>query len=515
MKTKKSTFNSIAFNGTAVVFACLIGITPNAQAQGTWLGSATDHNESNTANWFGGIRPANWTMVTFDANVVDGLFNVDTYPYFVSGLTLASSLTKDITIGGSTLFTGDANIDMSAAGANLTVNANLAMYGAVSIWDVGSGRTLTLNGNVKDWDHKFIKNGLGTAVLAGANSNTGGTSINAGTLVVSNADSLGIGNVVINNGGTLYVNQQWVLHGVNPYTNLEGTTPGVTNVTVNAGGQLALDPINGFANGVMNLYLNGGSVTGGNSDVSYGALYLYNGNEQITAGGITNSSISGNLGITGNNNTITVDSGSSLNITGVLKDGQWGGGGFIKAGAGTLMMSSSNTYSGATLIQNGTLLVNNATGSGMGPGNVTVQSGATLGGTGSISGNITVQSGGMLGGTGSISGNVALQSGALFSGTGVISGNVTFDSGAKALFVTNSTLNITGTLTLNDTVVQLPVALPIGFHTLATCTGPINGAFASTPIFDRGSMGYDGKIYVEGNQVILKVFLRGTVMRFR
>ena len=188
---------------------------------------------------------------------------------------------------------------------------------------------------------------------------TGGTTINGGVLVPTNADSLGNGNVVINNSGILYVNQQWVLHGLNPYTNPTGIVPGVTNVTVNAGGQIQLDPGNGFANGVTNLYLNGGSVSGGppdpNPGSSYGGLYLYNGNEQITAGGATASTISASLGLTGNNNTITVDAGSSLNNSGILKDGQWGAGGFIKAGTGAQTLSGANTYSGTTTVTGGML----------------------------------------------------------------------------------------------------------------------------------------------------------------
>ena len=51
------------------------------------------------------------------------------------------------------------------------------------------------------------------------------------------------------------------------------------------------DNVNGFANGATNLLLNGGSITGGNSSDVRGALYLYNGNEQITAGGATTSTI--------------------------------------------------------------------------------------------------------------------------------------------------------------------------------------------------------------------------------
>ena len=192
------------------------------------------------------------------------------------------------------------------------------------------------------------------------------------------------------------------------------------------------------------------------------------------------------------------------NVVDITFAGLLGAGGtsfaLIKKGAGTLTLTgTNNTYTGTTSVEGGTLLVNNTIGSGTGPGYVTVKAGATLGGTGSISGDITVQSEGMLSGTGSFS-------------------NVTFQTGAQILLSTNSTQNlkITGTLTLNGSpVVRLPVApLPLGTYTLATATGGISGVFNSSPIFDSGSMVHVGKIHVVGNQIVLKVFPKGTVMRF-
>ena len=73
-----------------------------------------------------------------------------------------------------------------------------------------------------------------------------------------------------------------------------------------------------------------------------------------------------------------------------------GTGSFAKRGSGTFTMSGDNTYSGGTAVQQGTLLVNNSTGSGTGSGPVDVSSGATLGGHGSIDGLLTIEAGGTL-----------------------------------------------------------------------------------------------------------------------
>jgi autotransporter-associated beta strand protein len=203
------------------------------------------------------------------------------------------------------------------------------------------------------------KSGTGSLTLSGNNSYTGGTTINHGTLVASR-NTLGTGAVVINNGGTLYVNDQWVLCGINDHGVAERN---IGTLTINSGGILQFDATTGFANGATNLYLNGGLITGGPNN-HRGDLFLYNGNEQITAGGATTSTIASVIGLTGNNNSITVDGGSTLNITGLVKNSDWAGngggsGGFIKAGNGTLTLAAANTYNGSTTVDAGTLAIQN------------------------------------------------------------------------------------------------------------------------------------------------------------
>jgi autotransporter-associated beta strand protein len=67
-----------------------------------------------------------------------------------------------------------------------------------------------------------------------------------------------------------------------------------------------------------------------------------------------------------------------------------GGGGLTKAGSGglTLARSAGNSYTGATTVAAGTILVMNSTGSATGTGTVTINAGAVLGGSGTSQGNI-------------------------------------------------------------------------------------------------------------------------------
>ena len=83
---------------------------------------------------------------------------------------------------------------------------------------------------------------------------------------------------------------------------------------------------------------------------------------------------------------ITVNSATNYTFSGTGSIS--GGTGLLKQGAGSLTVSTANTYTGSTLVQGGSLLVANTVGSATGTGSVIVQSGATLGGGGLISGPI-------------------------------------------------------------------------------------------------------------------------------
>ena len=122
-----------------------------------------------------------------------------------------------------------------------------------------------------------------------------------------------------------------------------------------------------------------------------------------------------------------------------------GNAGLEKLGAGTLVLTATNTYSGGTMVSGGSFLVN---GKLTGLDDVTVASG-TLGGTGMISGPVTMQAGTVLS-----PGNSP--------GTLTISNVLTLQSGSKTWIDVNastlahdtlqgiSALNYGGTLTVSN-----------------------------------------------------------------
>src|SRR5690606_23941054 len=61
-----------------------------------------------------------------------------------------------------------------------------------------------------------------------------------------------------------------------------------------------------------------------------------------------------------------------------------GGADFVKSSTGVLRLLNGNTYSGTTLVNEGTLLASNTVGSATGSGVVFVEVGAVLGGNGII-----------------------------------------------------------------------------------------------------------------------------------
>ncbi|MDQ0586279.1 autotransporter outer membrane beta-barrel domain-containing protein [Variovorax paradoxus] len=125
-----------------------------------------------------------------------------------------------------------------------------------------------------------------------------------------------------------------------------------------------------------------------------------------------------------------------------------GPGALVKSGTGTLALTAANSYAGGTVVNAGTLKIDNTTGSATGSGAVQVNSGGTLGGGGTISGAVTVVDGGTL-----AAGNSpgTLNTGALsLSGGSILSYEL--GQAGTAGGPLNDLVNVTGNLTLDGTL---------------------------------------------------------------
>jgi MYXO-CTERM domain-containing protein len=193
--------------------------------------------------------------------------------------------------------------------------------------------------------------------------------------------------------------------------------------------------------------MNGGtlSVTGA-ANATFGNWNFDQGVVTPGATAATTSTISGgNAALTQTGGTIfNVQGTDTLNVSTVLAHVTGAGDtGLIKNGGGTLAITSASTYTTATTVNAGKLLVNGSIAS---PLAVTVN-GGTLGGTGSIAGPVSVSTGTLSPGT-SIE---SLKTGALSLGDGSTYVHEMSDAGATGADLTASSggLTVAGTSVLS------------------------------------------------------------------
>jgi autotransporter-associated beta strand protein len=293
------------------------------------------------------------------------------------------------------------------AGANVTSGTAGATFGATTLTasgatlEVGAGVNLTLgpiSGNFS-----FTKQGDGSLTLSGASSRIAGTTISGGTVGLTSATALGTGSVTIA-GGTL----------------------DVTTVTASIG----------------SLTLSGGNVIGGTGALALGGNVVSTGSSAIASRLLLGATRSFDV-----TNTLTLSNAISGS-----------GAGINKTGGGTLILGGTSSYTGATNVTAGRLVVNGTLSSAA--GGVTVGDGAnpdsgTLMGTGTIQRSVSIAKGGTIApGLGGGSGvGILRTNGQTWNGEGtyivtIADASDTSNTAAGAKF---SQLQLTGALTLTAT----------------------------------------------------------------
>jgi fibronectin-binding autotransporter adhesin len=423
----------------------------------------------------------------------------------------ATALTKNgagtLVLSGNNSYTGTTTISvgtlqLGAGGTTGSLNSGSAI---VNNGTLAFNRSNTITqgtdfATVISGTGALIQAGSGNLILTGANTYTGGTVFNAGTIQIDNANALNsTGNLTFGGGALRYgsgitedFSSRFKNNGSAIVIDTNGENIAFASVidssnsgglTKNGAGDLTISGSNTFTGDVTlntgRLILGNDSALGGASGsivINSGTLDVnaartlsgnkaqhWNGN--FTFAGSNTLNMGTGAVTLGANSTITV-SASTLTVGGDMSGTGYG---LTKEGAGTLVLSGSNTYTGTTTISSGTLELAPASGTSTLIGNITGAGNITKSGSGT-----TIIAGGANGNT--ISGTLAVNGGTLQIGNSTTANDntqrltaissVTVASGATlvlnnsaALRAGNAPITLAGNLTGDTTGIAVG-----GFH---------------------------------------------------
>ncbi len=332
-----------------VALTAVLLLPSASQAQTTWTNTASDGNWSGSTNWSpvttngpsGAGAIVNLTsnissnrIVTLDIGRTVGVLNI--------GDSNGSSIFQLTNSGGAALTLDNnaaaAQINFVASGkAANAIFAPMVLTGDLNITNSTSGDQ-RIQGNIDSLTAT-------TKTITFTSESTGELRFQDG---FANTITSGTINIVNNaTNGTINFN--------NVNRNLNGTT-----ITNNAG---TLSVSTGANNvlGTAFLQLNSGtlSIRGGSAVRNITNNYAIGGNIALATEANQTMTLSGSGSLGGTSRTVSVTSpGSGLvQVSGTLS----GSGGLVKEGAGTLRYDTTNskTYTGGTVINEGTLLLAN------------------------------------------------------------------------------------------------------------------------------------------------------------
>ncbi|HDI5135400.1 TPA: autotransporter-associated beta strand repeat-containing protein, partial [Salmonella enterica subsp. enterica serovar Paratyphi C] len=333
--------------------------------------------------------------------------------------SLVKTGTGELTLNGDNSYSGGTTITDGTLTADHADSLGTGAVANSGVLQVGEGELEnTLSGS-----GSLVKTGTGELTLSGDNSYSGATTITDGTLIAANVNALGSGN--IDNSGTLMLDAEGEFNLANVTTQsgattelAKGTTLNVDSLTQQADSTLNIDLSK--ANGESAITADSVSLAGALNITGIGNVtdswtpeaYTYtlidsdsaittDFNDLTVAGmnsedvdfltidGKVDEADSTNYDLTASlswyadrdnastdaHGTFTLsDPDGSFNVAAKLTDvddaldpgSTWDGKSLTKEGAGTLILSGDNDYSGGTTINEGTLVAASTTALGTG-----------------------------------------------------------------------------------------------------------------------------------------------------
>jgi outer membrane autotransporter protein len=412
------------------------GSTVALGARRLTLGDGTNTTFAGAITGTGGIvKQGSGVFTLSHANTYTGATSIQAGTLALSG-SGSLAATSAVTLGGATSI-----FDISGAATGPTIGAlagvagSTVALGAQSL-TFGAATNTTFAGAITGTGG-IVKQNSGTFTLAGTNTYTGGTTINAGTLALGPGGSLASSGAVTlsagstfdiaaagaqsigslgGTGGTVNIGANALTLAPTANNSFAGAIAGSGGVVINGSGTQTLTGANTYTGGTSiqagTLALGaGGSLAAGSAlTLASGGTFDISASGSQTIGALAGAGGTINLGA----NTLSVSGSGGGSFDGVIQ----GTGGLTNT-ANTLVLNGANTYTGPTQVQTGSLIVGDATHtSATVGGDVSVASGASLGGFGTIGGSASVLAGGHLApgnptGTLTVNGNLTLAQGSL------------------------------------------------------------------------------------------------------
>lgn len=515
----------------AITGASNIGLNNQAKTlalDGTIAGNSISGDITNGLNTLTLTKSntSSWTLS--GNNSYTGATNVNAGTLILSGTNTGTGATNVV---GGTLQAGangalnpnSAVVMTDAAAAILDLNgmtgtiASLAGGGALGgnvllgsgTLSTGDSGTATYSGNISGTGN-LIKTGIGTFVIAAAQSYTGNTTLNAGTLLnqatiassattVANTGTLGgigtfSGAVTINSGGML-----------SPATALTAGTITMGSLTLDAGSGLAYEF--GGTNDLVavtnanGLTINGGALslyaTGGVSALTANGIYTLFSYATGFGGALTNLSIANSqagktysVADAGGTITLTIGTATASEWNGGAADGLWTTAGNWSAGTpnsvgavATLgvipVVPTSVAVDGAKTV--GSIIfdnVNSYTVTGGAGDSIALENGIAAAAISTVTGNHTISAPIALNGAA----NITPGTGTTLTLGGIISGAKTVSySGAGTAVVSGANTYSAGTMLVSG-ILSLANGAALGTGTFTISGGTIDAASAITVI---------------------------------
>lgn len=368
-----------------------------------WSGNAgSTWDLTATLNWLNGATPwafTNGDAVTFDDTGASGFVslqaavrpasvtvNNNTLAYTMADgtgtgagkISGSTALVKDgpgllvidtvndntggLTINNGTLQVGDGSTTGDIGTGNVTNNASL-------IFAQTDSRTVS---GVISGTGALTQQGTSTLILAQNNTYTGPTTINSGTLQIGTGTGVGtVGPAAITNNGALVFNRSGTFA-------VNNGVAGTGGLTFNGAATVTLGGVNSYsgttavgAGTTVKLAASGVIPTSGagNNNVNITGKLDLNGFDQTVSRLNGSGTIVNDAGTATNFLTIDYDGTGTADTSVVMADNDGTGGKLtlVKTGTGSQIIRGASTFTGGTIVSNGTLNVRGATALSTGP----------------------------------------------------------------------------------------------------------------------------------------------------